>query len=1269
MNRFGRNEPLVLKTYGKHSRKVERWISPDTRKTAFASTSSSDLSIGESSGLRFIRRNKKVSTASSRPVRAAKKKALNGLRESDSDAENFLDPTPEQKLGASRKRRGTLSVKALPKWKRRVSESTSESEEEKTSKSRATSCGSGAMGSGLKAGNSAALPSYLSRFVTHRRRGAPEKPRVTQPSRTAQKPRVSVGDGSWNSSEDFLKSLTLAQRSRKVRPVPRRALPSANSSAELVSPAPGLCGARVVLKAVSLNGSADDRPPASGYKKPLLSSTPSVSARPGYRHLEPSVSEISCSMDDAEEAFRPGEDATGSLASPGQQELRVLLESSEENEGGRVGLPVSNGNAGVPQHSAELFSRVGCEAGVRDGPGTVRDLPSSENLSVQFLSAETHLGSLAASLKGRGTPVVVLERADLSDYLSGGRGEREEEDEDAYSSCLDSESALRGSGSEDKLGSSAEVPGGSGSAGAGHGDGGLGEDAGRGAEDEERRGAGLRSGEWEESASVVWIPPSPLGESGGGRLGDAERGAFGAAHGSSPAPNAGDGVPVAEQSRDLFLDRSEVEPEDGSGEAPPAAASRKKASLSPEEEEDAGNSRPLAAVSVRASLEKRCRLVQPTVLLRPLDLSQWIVGHGTLPARGSFSAREREARSSGSGPQSSPVSSDPQGRPQSSPERPGRANPGRDGGRPSVGPRRRLSSTSAFASGAAKSASVSASFALSPGQKRGPGRARNQGAPPPRDKPGTGRKACVSGLSVSRWAKNDLHRQRPKKGPAQSHLSRAGDCSLFDFQLGPNTKKQPDGGSSLLKDAGSSLLKDGGSSLFQGPSGVVLGTPRRVEPLNISSLLADFTPEALTTHTWSRLKAALSVHKRKKAFFTPQKLSLSQAELHGDGSLDGSARLLYSPQCTPLSRHLKASLLRSATATPLGASLLSEDITDAEKLYLECQQEGPILFEQCIPPHRMKLCKKVGEGTFGEVFTTTNDSNETVALKIVPIEGKQKVNGEDQKSFGEILHEVIISKELSSLDAKEMNKTNGFIGLNNLHCVRGAYPKLLLSAWDKFDKQRRSENDRPDFFEEDQLFLILEFEFGGSDLEAMNGKLSSLVVAKSILHQVTAALAVAEQALCFEHRDLHWGNILVKTTKEKTGTYVLNGTSHSVETKGVHVNIIDYSLSRLEIDGLTVSCDISADEALFMGKGDYQFDIYRKMREENKNSWSEFNPHTNVLWIHYLADKLLQMSFRSKAQTKPMRELKRSIAEFHRSVLAYGSAASVLESCSLFQEA
>ncbi|RXM28535.1 Serine/threonine-protein kinase haspin [Acipenser ruthenus] len=218
------------------------------------------------------------------------------------------------------------------------------------------------------------------------------------------------------------------------------------------------------------------------------------------------------------------------------------------------------------------------------------------------------------------------------------------------------------------------------------------------------------------------------------------------------------------------------------------------------------------------------------------------------------------------------------------------------------------------------------------------------------------------------------------------------------------------------------------------------------------------------------------------------------------------------------------------------------DISDAEKLYQECKQDGPLSFEECIPPHKMQSCKKIGEGAFGEVFCTTNNNNEFVALKIIPIEGEQTVNGEMQKKFDEILHEVIIS---------------------NLHCAKGSYPKPLLKAWDKFDKQRNSENDRP--------------------------------------------------------------------------------------------------------DGLTVSCDISTDEGLFMGQGDYQFEIYRKMREENHNSWSEYNPHTNVLWLHYLTDKLLKMSYKTNPRSHALKETKKNIEQFYRELLQYESATQVLQSCSLFQ--
>ena len=127
----------------------------------------------------------------------------------------------------------------------------------------------------------------------------------------------------------------------------------------------------------------------------------------------------------------------------------------------------------------------------------------------------------------------------------------------------------------------------------------------------------------------------------------------------------------------------------------------------------------------------------------------------------------------------------------------------------------------------------------------------------------------------------------------------------------------------------------------------------------------------------------------------------------------------------------------------------------------------------------MRKCKKIGEGVYGEVFL-----NGTIVLKIIPIEGDVEINGSAQKRFDEILQEVIISQELSALRSNKTNFTSGFVEVVNVRLVQGSYPAHLLKLWDNYDTRKESENDRPDIFDSNQLYIVFELMNCGSDLEA-----------------------------------------------------------------------------------------------------------------------------------------------------------------------------------------
>lgn len=486
----------------------------------------------------------------------------------------------------------------------------------------------------------------------------------------------------------------------------------------------------------------------------------------------------------------------------------------------------------------------------------------------------------------------------------------------------------------------------------------------------------------------------------------------------------------------------------------------------------------------------------------------------------------------------------------------------------------------------------------------------------------TGRKVCISGFSVKRWGNR---RKKSTKAQKQLSFQDYGDMSLF------RDKEEVSvcGALSPLHFSPSLL-----SSSFLN-STTVRNLDLSTESLSIRDTHKDL-------QRWARLRAALSLHRKKKVEAGLPSLHLADRRSGNQSAhSNSSSLLLLSP-----------------------SSLYCDDLTDAEKVLAECQQEKPISFLQCLTQDQLLLCQKVGEGVYGEVFRTLR-GDDLVALKIIPIEGSQKVNGEPQKSFAEILPEIIISKELSLLSGGENNRTSGFINLHSAYCVKGSYPPELLAAWDEFAEDKGTENERPDLFGEEQLFMILEFEFGGDDLERMSSKLPSVSASRSILHQVTAALAVAEEELRFEHRDLHWGNLLIEKCSARTLPASLQGKIFHIPSAGVQVKIIDYTLSRLDKDGLTVFCDLSMDEDLFLGEGDLQFDVYRKMREENQNSWSLYKPHSNVLWLHYLSDKLLNEVRYVRKPASYQKEL-RKLRDFRREVRQFNSAADILQRSKLF---
>ncbi|CEF98084.1 Domain of unknown function DUF3635 [Ostreococcus tauri] len=320
------------------------------------------------------------------------------------------------------------------------------------------------------------------------------------------------------------------------------------------------------------------------------------------------------------------------------------------------------------------------------------------------------------------------------------------------------------------------------------------------------------------------------------------------------------------------------------------------------------------------------------------------------------------------------------------------------------------------------------------------------------------------------------------------------------------------------------------------------------------------------------------------------------------------------------------------------------------------QSEGDVSsMASLVRTHVKRGVKKIGEGTYGEAYR----GEDGVVMKIVPMGGEALVNGEVQMGPNEIRSETSILKALTKLrehvkDEIEKNFTDGFIRLIDASVCRGPYSKKLLEAWDKYAVTGETENETPGNLPSNQLYISFACEDGGIDLEHFNLRSAKEMVA--LLFQIVVALSVAEEECQFEHRDLHWGNVLIKRVRTKEKVARINGVDINIQTSGLDVAIIDFTLSRLTTGEGDVFCDLNADPELFTGpKGHCQSETYRRMKRVTKGKWSTYNPKTNALWIHYLTDVILeQKDFPISVEEK------HELVAFRKRALEYESAGKAL---------
>ncbi|CAG8038823.1 unnamed protein product [Penicillium nalgiovense] len=327
---------------------------------------------------------------------------------------------------------------------------------------------------------------------------------------------------------------------------------------------------------------------------------------------------------------------------------------------------------------------------------------------------------------------------------------------------------------------------------------------------------------------------------------------------------------------------------------------------------------------------------------------------------------------------------------------------------------------------------------------------------------------------------------------------------------------------------------------------------------------------------------------------------------------------------------------------------------------------------------------KLAEGSYGEVYKlhlreeacrpvvsksklAKLKSYGDGVFKVVPLRAKSGPGSKKFTAIDEIVSEVKMLKYLDPIP--------GFARFREIHVVQGRFPESFQNAWDHYKKTKNDcMNPNPSnkrAYPDTQLWAIVEMDDAGCELEKFAW--SSIFQIYDIFWGVAMALARAEEYAMFEHRDLHLGNVCIRSTREDgcmdppTELDVARQPSSSgFGISSLETTIIDYSLSRADLlladdpAGLTEVASSDLDKKqLFDAIGQDEDEImqrntYRYMRatlytgcptETEKVAdipgiWAEYSPRTNLVWLLFLLQSLFKNRKSEPSPTQPQPQRK-----------------------------